>query len=70
MTSAGAAPLLSVRDLRTTYRLQGAPRRSLEAVHGASFDIHEGAIVGLVGESGSGKTSLAHTLLGLQRIDG
>lgn len=67
MTSANMAPLLSVRDLRTAYRLQGAPRRTLEAVRGVSFDIPEGGIVGLVGESGSGKTSLAHALLGLQR---
>ena len=67
MTCAGDTALLSVRDLRTSYRLQGAPRRTLEAVHGASFDIHAGGIVGLVGESGSGKTSLAHALLGLQR---
>ena len=67
MKSAHTAPLLSLRSLHTSYRLPGAPRRTLEAVRGVSFDIHEGEITGLVGESGSGKTSLAHTLLGLQR---
>lgn len=67
MTSANITPLLSVRGLRTAYRLQGAPRQTLEAVRGVSFDIPAGGIVGLVGESGSGKTSLAHALLGLQR---
>lgn len=67
MTFAGHVPLLSVRNLSASYRLPGRPSRILQAVHNASFDIHEGGIVGLVGESGSGKTSLAHALLGLQR---
>ena len=66
MTSTVNPLLLSVRDLHTTYRLQGTPRKTLVAVRGASVDICEGEIVGLVGESGSGKTSLAHALLGLQ----
>lgn len=66
MNPAGVTPLLSVRGLCTSYRLQGESHKTLQAVHHASFDIPAGSIVGLVGESGSGKTSLAHALLGLQ----
>ena len=48
-----STPLLSVRELCTTYRLPGTPRKSLQAVRNASLDIPEGGIVGLVGEPGS-----------------
>ncbi len=59
-------PLLSARDLGVEFpgRRGGRPAR---AVDGVNLDVHAGEIVALVGESGCGKTTLARTLLGLQR---
>jgi peptide/nickel transport system ATP-binding protein len=58
----GTAPLLSVRDLRVTYRPHGAP---LPAVRGVSFELKERETLGLAGESGCGKSTLAGALLRL-----
>jgi oligopeptide/dipeptide ABC transporter ATP-binding protein len=60
------APLLSARDLHVEFpgRRGGRPAR---AVDGVDLDLGAGEIVALVGESGCGKTTLARTLLGLQR---
>lgn len=55
-------PLLSVRDLRVSFRADEGP---VEAVRGVSFDVPPGRTVALVGESGSGKTVIAHTILGI-----
>lgn len=60
------APLLSARDLHVEFpgRRNDRPAR---AVDGVDLDLGAGEIVALVGESGCGKTTLARTLLGLQR---
>jgi oligopeptide/dipeptide ABC transporter ATP-binding protein len=55
-------PLLSVRDLVTTFRTDSDVVR---AVDGVSFDIPEGATVGLVGESGCGKSVTSLSILRL-----
>ncbi len=57
-----AATLLSVRDLVTTFRARDVVTR---AVDGVSFDIPEGASVGLVGESGCGKSVTSLSILRL-----
>lgn len=57
-------PVLSARDLRVQFAARG---RTARAVDGVDLDIHPGEIVALVGESGCGKTTLARTLLGLER---
>jgi peptide/nickel transport system ATP-binding protein len=58
-----AAPvLLSVRDLRVSYR---TPAGEAHAVDGVSFDVRQAEMVGLVGESGCGKTTVARALTGV-----
>jgi len=52
--------LLTVTDLHVRY---GA----FEAVKGVSFSLGEGEILGIVGESGSGKSTIAKTLMGLEK---
>jgi peptide/nickel transport system ATP-binding protein len=54
--------LLSVRDLRVTYR---SPRGVVHAVDGASFEVGQAEMIGLVGESGCGKTTAARALTGV-----
>jgi len=52
--------LVEVTDLHVRYG-------SYEAVKGVSFTLDEGEILGIVGESGSGKSTIARTLIGLER---
>ena len=52
--------LIEVNDLHVRY---GA----YEAVKGVSFTLGKGEILGVVGESGSGKSTIAKTLMGLER---
>src|SRR5256884_9105775 len=55
-------PLLDVRDLRTSFFLEGGEAR---AVDGVSFALDAGRVLGLVGESGCGKTMTALSLMRL-----
>ena len=52
--------LVEVTDLHVRYG-------NYEAVKGVSFLLGKGEILGIVGESGSGKSTIAKTLMGLQR---
>ena len=52
--------LIEVSDLHVRYG-------SYEAVKGVSFSLGKGEILGIVGESGSGKSTIAKTLMGLER---
>src|SRR5690349_5254022 len=54
--------LLSVQDLRVSYR---TPRGEARAVDGARLELPQGALLGLVGESGCGKTTLARAIMGV-----
>src|SRR6266566_1521434 len=53
-------PLLEVRDLRTSFFLEGGEAR---AVDGVSFALDAGRVLGLVGESGCGKSVTALSLM-------
>ena len=55
-------PLLSVRDLKTYFRVEGGLAK---AVDGVSFDIYQGEVLGIVGESGSGKSVASLSILRL-----
>ena len=52
--------LIEVSDLHVRYG-------DYEAVKGVSFSLGEGEILGIVGESGSGKSTIAKTLMGLEK---
>lgn len=52
--------LYEVEDLYVRYG-------DFEAVKGVSFTLRQGEILGIVGESGSGKSTIAKTLIGLEK---
>ncbi|WP_165985179.1 ABC transporter ATP-binding protein [Streptomyces sp. YIM 98790] len=65
-TAPAAGPaLLSARDLAVRFPAPGG--RTARAVDGVNLDLHPGEILALAGESGCGKTTVARTLLGLER---
>ena len=55
-------PLLAVQDLTVRFEML---RRTIYAVNGVSFDVHEGETFAIVGESGCGKSVTALSLLKL-----
>jgi peptide/nickel transport system ATP-binding protein len=57
----GDRAAVTVRDLRITTT------SGVEVVHGVSFEIKPGEVLGVVGESGSGKTTVGLSLLGHAR---
>lgn len=61
-TRGETAPLLRVRDLVTSFRTE---RGVLRAVDEVSFDVPQGATLGIVGESGCGKSVTALSILRL-----
>lgn len=60
VTAPTAEPVLSLRDVRITNQVTGT-----EIVHGVTFDLTPGKVVGIVGESGSGKTLTCRAALGI-----
>ncbi len=54
--------MLKVKGLAVSY---GA----IEAIHGASLEVHDGEIVSLIGANGAGKTTILRTISGLKKAD-
>jgi peptide/nickel transport system ATP-binding protein/oligopeptide transport system ATP-binding protein len=69
-----AKDLLVVENLKTYFPIRaGILQRvvaQVKAVDGVSFRVREGETFGLVGESGCGKTTVARTILRLQKATG
>lgn len=66
--------ILDISALKVTFtkpfspgRLFGRENHDIEAVKGADLQIQRGETVAVVGESGSGKTTIARTVIGLQK---
>ena len=55
-------PILSVRNIDKSFG-------GIRAVHGVSFDVHKGEVLGLIGPNGSGKSTLFNCILGQLRPD-
>lgn len=66
------APLLEVENLKVHFPVGKASwfdrtQRIVRAVDGVSFKLDKGKVLGLVGESGCGKTTVARTVLKLEK---
>lgn len=68
-------PVLQVKDVEVSYETSGSLRERLgsrqelkQIIHGISFEVKKGEILGIVGESGSGKTTLVKSILGMVKL--
>jgi ABC-2 type transport system ATP-binding protein len=59
--------ILSLRNVRKTYRRLGAPR--VTALDGLDLTVDQGGVHGFLGPNGSGKTTALRVLLGLASAD-
>ncbi|GHS89540.1 putative oligopeptide ABC transporter, ATP-binding protein [Actinomycetota bacterium] len=58
-------PVLSVRDLSVTFRVNGGRDPDVHAVRSVSYDLMPGEVLAVVGESGSGKSVSSMAMMGL-----
>ena len=69
-----ASPIMTVRNVSKTYPVAKSsgwgPKKCIQAVRNANFEVFEGENFGVVGESGCGKSTLMRLLTGLERPDG
>ena len=68
-----APAIMSIRQVSKTYEAAGksgwGPKKRIQAVRNADFDVFEGENFGVVGESGCGKSTLMRLLTGLEPPD-
>lgn len=68
-------PILEISKLRVTFSKCGLMETlfgggfHIEAVREVNLHLHKGETIAIVGESGSGKTTVARTVIGLQKAD-
>ena len=62
-------PLLTIEGLKTYFNVSSATSRhaTVRAVDGVDLVLHRGEALGLVGESGSGKSTVARTIMRLDK---
>ena len=74
-TPSGTDPVLEVEDLFVSFQgrvglgagLAGKKGTTAKAVDGVNLELRRGEVLALAGESGCGKTTLARTIMGLER---
>ena len=74
-TRSGTAPVLEVENLFVSFQgrvgfgagLAGKKGAIAKAVDGVDLELRRGEVLALAGESGCGKTTLARTIMGLER---
>ncbi|MER5441591.1 ABC transporter ATP-binding protein [Streptomyces sp. NPDC002790] len=66
---AAQVPLLSLEQVRVSFRGRGRRSSRTEVLKGVDLDVRPGETLGLVGESGSGKTTIGRAILGLVPLD-
>jgi len=72
---AGGTPVLEIRDLYVSFAgrigllsgLLGRKASEARAVDGVNLELYPGEVLALAGESGCGKTTIARTILGLEK---
>lgn len=71
MTKSSEKPILEVKNLITSFPIKGGVLKKkvgeIQAVSKVNFSIYPGETVGLVGESGCGKSTVARTIVGLEK---